>query len=101
MLPLGATLYRHRRPRVARLSRLPGRSLARTCSQCDFTGTSRIAVEATCAASFGGTLAPQMHGWTARRGQILGWTAVSISVAFACLLAFWGSNENFHEGWYL
>jgi len=32
--------------------------------------------------------------------QVLGWAAVSISVAFACLWAFWGSIENFHEGWY-
>lgn len=41
-----------------------------------------------------------MNGWSARRGQILGWAAVSISTAFACLWAFWGSNENFHEAWY-
>ncbi len=41
-----------------------------------------------------------MNGWSARRGQILGWAAVSISTAFACFWAFWGSIENFHEGWY-
>jgi hypothetical protein len=32
--------------------------------------------------------------------QIAGWLAVSISVAVACFWAFWGSIENFHEGWY-
>ena len=32
--------------------------------------------------------------------QIVGWMAVSISVAVACFWAFWGSIENFHEGWY-
>jgi hypothetical protein len=32
--------------------------------------------------------------------QILGWLGVSISVAAACFWAFWGSIENFHEGWY-
>ena len=32
--------------------------------------------------------------------QVLGWAAVSISTAFACLWAFWGSIENFHEAWY-
>lgn len=32
--------------------------------------------------------------------QIAGWTAILISTGFASLWAFWGSNENFHEGWY-
>jgi len=32
--------------------------------------------------------------------QILGWAAVAVSTALACLWAWWGSNENFHEGWY-
>lgn len=32
--------------------------------------------------------------------QILGWTAIAVSTAFACLWAWWGANENFHEGWY-
>jgi hypothetical protein len=32
--------------------------------------------------------------------QILGWTAISISTAAACFWAFWGVNENFHEGWF-
>ena len=32
--------------------------------------------------------------------RILGWLAVSISVSAACFWAFWGSIENFHEGWY-
>jgi hypothetical protein len=29
-----------------------------------------------------------------------GWIAVAISTAIACLWAFWGIIENFHEGWY-
>jgi hypothetical protein len=32
--------------------------------------------------------------------QVVGWVAVSISVVVACFWAFWGSIENFHEGWY-
>lgn len=32
--------------------------------------------------------------------QILGWVAVAASTAIACFWAFWGVNENFHEGWY-
>lgn len=32
--------------------------------------------------------------------QILGWTAIAVSTSFACLWAWWGANENFHEGWY-
>lgn len=31
---------------------------------------------------------------------VLGWTAVSISTLTAGFWAFWGSIENFHEGWY-
>jgi len=31
---------------------------------------------------------------------IVGWTAVSISTLIAGFWAFWGSIENFHEGWY-
>jgi hypothetical protein len=34
------------------------------------------------------------------RRQIVGWTAVSVSTLVACFWAFWGSNENFHEGWF-
>jgi hypothetical protein len=34
------------------------------------------------------------------RRQILGWTAISFSTVLACFWAFWGVNENFHEGWY-
>lgn len=30
----------------------------------------------------------------------LGWIAVGISALLACFWAFWGINENFHEGWY-
>jgi len=32
--------------------------------------------------------------------QILGWIAVALSTLLACFWAFWGINENFHEGWY-
>jgi len=31
---------------------------------------------------------------------ITGWTAVAVSTVLASLFAFWGANENFHEGWY-
>ena len=39
-------------------------------------------------------------GPTASWRQVVGWIAVSISVLVACFWAFWGSIENFHEGWY-
>lgn len=32
--------------------------------------------------------------------QILGWIAVCITIAISSLWAYWGSIENFHEGWY-
>ncbi len=32
--------------------------------------------------------------------QILGWIAVGLSTAITCFWAFWGTIENFHEGWY-
>jgi hypothetical protein len=35
-----------------------------------------------------------------RARQIVGWTAVVFSTALASFWAFWGSVENFHEGWY-
>jgi hypothetical protein len=35
-----------------------------------------------------------------RTDLLLGWIAVSISVLFTSLWAFWGIVENFHEGWY-
>lgn len=36
-----------------------------------------------------------------RREQICGWTALGLSTLVACLWAFWGIIENFHEGfWY-
>jgi hypothetical protein len=31
---------------------------------------------------------------------IMGWVAVTISIALTCFWAFWGIIENFHEGWY-
>ena len=37
---------------------------------------------------------------SAKGHQIAGWAAVSISTLVACFWAFWGSNENFHEGWF-
>jgi hypothetical protein len=41
-----------------------------------------------------------MKDWRSQRRQIAGWLAVSISVGVACFWAFWGSIENFHEGWF-
>jgi hypothetical protein len=41
-----------------------------------------------------------MSGGNPKWRQILGWTAISISTVVACFWAFWGSIENFHEGWY-
>ena len=35
-----------------------------------------------------------------RARLIAGWVAVGISTLFSCLWAFWGSIENFHEGWF-
>lgn len=32
--------------------------------------------------------------------QIAGWIAVGVSVVITSFWAFWGSIENFHEGWY-
>ncbi len=31
--------------------------------------------------------------------NILGWLAVSFSLAISCLGAFWGIVENLYEGW--
>lgn len=36
-----------------------------------------------------------------RLARVVGWTGVTISAGFASLWSFWGSIENFHEGWYL
>lgn len=35
-----------------------------------------------------------------KKQKIVAWCAVSISAIFANLWAFWGTIENFHEGWY-
>jgi len=35
-----------------------------------------------------------------RYRQIVGWGAVGLSTLASCFWAFWGSIENFHEGWY-
>ncbi|HIJ74274.1 MAG TPA: DUF1566 domain-containing protein [Candidatus Hydrogenedentes bacterium] len=32
--------------------------------------------------------------------QVVGWLAVGISTVVSCFWAFWGSIENFHEGWF-
>ena len=48
----------------------------------------------------GATLILPMSFWSATRRQIAGWAAVSISTLIACFWAFWGSDENFHEGWF-
>ena len=37
---------------------------------------------------------------TPRWKRICGWTAASISTLVAAFWGFWGSIENFHEGWY-
>jgi hypothetical protein len=34
------------------------------------------------------------------RSKVIAWIAVSISAIFANMWAYWGINENFHEGWY-
>lgn len=31
--------------------------------------------------------------------RILGWIAVGVSLSVACVWAYWGTVENFHEGW--
>ncbi len=41
-----------------------------------------------------------MNDPTSPGRQILGWAAIAASTSFACLWAWWGSIENFHEGWY-
>lgn len=35
-----------------------------------------------------------------KRDKVIAWIAVSISAIFANFWAYWGINENFHEGWY-
>ena len=35
-----------------------------------------------------------------KRRNIIGWTGVAITTIFSSLWAYWGSIENFHEGWY-
>ena len=32
--------------------------------------------------------------------RLIGWLAVGLSTAIACVWAFWGIIENFHEGWF-
>lgn len=32
--------------------------------------------------------------------ELVGWFAVALSTLIACIWAFWGIIENFHEGWY-
>jgi hypothetical protein len=41
-----------------------------------------------------------LHLQRFRGDKIVGWTAVVLSVAILSFWAFWGINENFHEGWY-
>jgi hypothetical protein len=45
----------------------------------------------------GATLPRDVSNWR----QIVGWVVVSISALVACFWAWWGANENFHEGWFL
>ncbi len=35
-----------------------------------------------------------------KQKQIIGWIAISITIIISSLWAYWGSIENFHEGWY-
>lgn len=35
-----------------------------------------------------------------RKSKILGWLAVIMASLISCFWAFWGSIENFHEGWH-
>ena len=35
-----------------------------------------------------------------KRRNIVGWTGVAITTIFSSIWAYWGSIENFHEGWY-
>lgn len=35
-----------------------------------------------------------------KRRSIVGWTGVAITTIFSSIWAYWGSIENFHEGWY-
>jgi hypothetical protein len=35
-----------------------------------------------------------------KRIKVIAWIAISISAIFANIWAYWGINENFHEGWY-
>jgi hypothetical protein len=44
-----------------------------------------------------GTAQRKDHG---RLCLVIGWAAVGVTVAFACVWTFWGIAENFHEGWY-
>src|SRR4029434_1767775 len=32
--------------------------------------------------------------------QVVGWLAVTLSIAITCFWSFWGIIENFHEGWF-
>lgn len=41
-----------------------------------------------------------MNEHNAQFRQIVGWLAVSVSITVAGFWAFWGSIENFHEGWF-
>jgi hypothetical protein len=42
----------------------------------------------------------RMNASASRWRQIPGWTAIVIATGIACFWAFWGSIENFHEGWF-
>lgn len=39
-------------------------------------------------------------GASRRWRNAAGWSAVGLNAAVACLWSFWGTIENFHEGWY-
>ncbi len=48
----------------------------------------------------GDTLCSFMDNHVAKWRVVTGWIAVSTSTIVACFWAFWGSIENFHEGWF-
>ena len=35
-----------------------------------------------------------------KRKKVIAWIAIGLSAIFANFWAYWGINENFHEGWY-
>jgi len=59
-----------------------------------------LSADFACFASWRKTAPPMRALLSASWQRIFGWTAVSISILVAGFWGFWGSIENFHEGWY-